>query len=486
MPKKALIFIFAFLLFINNANLHVYANENDEYDYEELYKYDGFGKTLYESVYRETSYLMGEHTKNKEYVEKTIDQIGNYASYVYDQLVDFDDDLCRRGTTTVAECFKNHFVNYSAGAITIGEYLYNLFKGFWGEKDMIDIPDPGDVWIIKYDEDSAQVNTALGYGTSLGGHGIHYRYVQRTNSSIVELRGDWAKVYASVSYDGKKNFNVPKTLLQFDNELRTHFKGAYLTYNGQPVFRENPIKLEINNALNDYSRKRGTIAKPKPIPKLACTADNLKLEIRNGSEFYDTNGNKVNVSYDGTAIYNGEECTLTWVVPNMYYDKNGAPIIEDPNGEKKHMETGGDVYVPPTTDACDNNVLCYLTKLLDSIVNFFDNLTDWFIKVFIPEDTTFISESIDNMNNKFSEKIGVLNEVKNALTSSLEETDENVLKDIELRLPILNNKPVPFINFEYVDPFVHYAKKFIAGVVALYTLLHVYRKIVGSGGVMEK
>lgn len=482
MPKKALIFIFAFLLFINNANLYVYANENDEYDYEELFKYDGFGKTLYESVYRETTYLMGEHTRNKEYVEKTIDQVGEYANYVFDQLVDFDDDLCSRGTTTFGECFKNHFVNYSAGVITIGDYLYNLLKGFWEEEDMIELPD--DDWIIGSDNISVWVNSVKGYDTSLGGHSMYFLYNEGTNKTTLEVRGGWGYVYASKKVDGK--ITPPTTLLGFNNALKTYFDGAYLQYKGQPIFKENPIKIEINSAFRDYSRNRGAITKPKPIPKLGCTADNLTLEVRNGSEFYDTNGNRVNVSYDGTAIYNGEECTLTWVVPNMYYDKNGVPVIEDPNGEKKHMETGGDVYVPPTTDACDNNVLCYLTKLLDSIVNFFDNLTDWFIKVFIPEDTTFISESIDNMNNKFSEKIGVLNEVKNALTSSLEETDENVLKDIELRLPILNNKPIPFINFEYVDPFVHYAKKFIAGVVALYTLLHVYRKIVGSGGVMEK
>lgn len=485
MPKKALIFIFAILLFINNANLHVYADANNEYDYEELFEYDGFGKTLYESVYRETTYLMGEHTKNKEYVEKTIDQIGNYANYVYDQLVDFDDDLCSRGTTTVGECFKNHFVNYSAGAITIGEYLYNLFKGFWEEKDMIELPDPGDVWIINSDSTSVRVNTNLGYGTSLGGYSLHFLYYQSQNRTKLEVRGAGAKVFASTFVDGKIT-DVPQTLLEFDNALRKYFDGAYLTYQGQPIFKENPIKIEINGALRDYSRNRGTIAKPKPIPKLGCSVNNLTLEIRNGSEFYDTNGNRVNVSYDGKAIYNGEECTVTWVVPNMYYDKNGAPVIEDPNGEKKHIETGEDVYIPPTTDVCDKNVFCYLSKLLDSFVNFFDNLTDWFVKIFIPEDTTFISESIDNLTNKFNEKIGVLNEVKNSLTSGLEETDENVLKNIELRLPILNNTPIPFINFEYVDPFVHYAKRFVGGVIVLYTLLHVYRKIVGSGGVMEK
>lgn len=482
MPKKALIFIFAFLLFVNNANLEVYANTNDDYDYEELYNYEGFGKSMYESVYRETTYLMGEHTKNKEYVEKTIDQVGEYANYVYEQIYGKEYN-CGQGWSTAGECLKGLFTNYSAGVITITDYLYDLLKGFWEEEDTIELPDDG--WIIRNISDYiVEVNSLKGYGTSLGGHSLHVNYYESSNRTQLKVVGDWGYSYASKYVDGK--VPLPRTLSSFDSALRKYFDGAYLTYKGQPIFMQNPIKLEINNALRDFSRNRGTIKKPKPVPKLGCTANDLILEIRNGSEFYDNNGNKVDVSYDGKAIYNGQECKLTWVVPNMYYDKNGLPVIEEPNGEKRHIETDGEVYIPPTTDVCDKNVFCYLTKLLDSFVKFFDNLTNWFIKVFIPEDTTFISESIDNLTNKFNEKIGVLNVVKDSLTSGLEETDENILKDIELRLPILNNEPIQFINFEYVDPFVHYAKKFLSGVIVLYTILHVYRKITGSGGVMEK
>lgn len=58
---------------------------NTEYDHEALMEYEGYGQAIYETIVEESMFVTGQYAKNKEYVNKSIDQIRDYAKFWWNE-----------------------------------------------------------------------------------------------------------------------------------------------------------------------------------------------------------------------------------------------------------------------------------------------------------------------------------------------------------------------------------------------------------------
>ena len=129
-------------------------------------------------------------------------------------------------------------------------------------------------------------------------------------------------------------------------------------------------------------------------------------------------------------------------------------------------------------------MLCSLGKLADFVLNFFEKLLKFLIEIFVPEDMDFITKGFDELKIKFDEKLSILKTMKDFFTN-LFDAEQSPALDYELNLPAVG-KPIKLMDMSLISVGVPIMKKVISAVIVLYTVIHVYRKIVGDGGVMEK
>ncbi|MEK5234095.1 hypothetical protein MHB42_20615 [Lysinibacillus sp. FSL K6-0232] len=168
-------------------------------------------------------------------------------------------------------------------------------------------------------------------------------------------------------------------------------------------------------------------------------------------------------------------------IGNGGFDKDIIKIFEDirDNIKKLGQTTGG------------KNIWDFLTELvgtigksLDSILDFVTNLGDWLIELVIPQDTTFVTTAFNDLKTQFDDKLSILVTVKSAFSGMFNDS-ESPLSDYTINLPIVG-RPIQLLDMSIVSVGVPIFKKAMSGLIVIFTILHVYKKIVGTGGVMEK
>lgn len=70
--------------------------------------------------------------------------------------------------------------------------------------------------------------------------------------------------------------------------------------------------------------------------------------------------------------------------------------------------------------------------------------------------------------------------------TSLFDDSKSPALEYEVSLPAAGGKTMKLMDINLMATGVPILKKVISGVIVLFTVLYVYRKIVGGGGVMEK
>lgn len=155
-------------------------------------------------------------------------------------------------------------------------------------------------------------------------------------------------------------------------------------------------------------------------------------------------------------------------------DKKPAPEDgEDGEGEDEEGEDG------------ECGTLCTLGKLSKFLLGFFDKLLDFLKKIIIPENTDFITTGFNDIKKLFDEKLSILSSLKDTMTGLFDDSQSPAL-EYEVNLPATGGKPMKLMDIQLMSTGIPILKKVISGIIVLFTVLYVYRKIVGGGGVMEK
>lgn len=497
--KKNLIKVLVILLVLQMPAVVLANDEDENVDYQEMIKYEGYEDVILDGVVDQAILLSGKYTESKETAKQlkkvwqesdlrkdlnrlfecTFNPFEAAYQACNDDVNDFVSGFLVFGANNLANLFS-HLMSYfdDTGELDIDFddlEAFNYFTDVFYIRSYDAVPRSQYNVTLKIQGKSLKV-TALNVGFSA--HPLIYinssSYVTIDDIVMTEKLMD---LLADVrgSNDVREKVSM---VYRLGGRLEVEYKGSAVDI---PINRPSNRFKTINNFIQSGGLDGHRFIIPEVQPYLACSQQGrIDLMIK-GANFYLLDGTLVNISYDGFADLNGETCKLQWDKP--VYKYVGDKIIEDSGDKIRDVETG-EYDIPEKYD--ERNPLYYLSKILDAIANMFNNLLDFLTKALIPEDFAFVSESIDELSILFDEKFAILESVKSILTDSFEDTDDNVLMDLELRLPILQNEPIQFLNFEYIDLFVHYARKFIAGLIGIYTVLHVYRKITGSGGVMEK
>lgn len=517
MKKILSIFLIFIMLF---GSVPVSANVSER-DHNELMKYKGYGETMYEAVVEQTTFITGKYTDNKQYVSESIDKIKDYAKFWAEEPSNWLDDFKDCSGDSILKgypCFFETAFEYGGGyMLTVGDWLKKLFndydvsensvgddlavydfssyeKYFRIENNVLYVKYPYVVKISGFLDGSTMV---LDAGSSLNPY-VTASYNDKTGYGEYQFRVNEKKVtpYFEYGYEKTKSY-----VDYFNNNRNGTVSGImnnfYKTGATMSIYlddtelditkpsstpRNNNIK-NINNYIQDGNLDNKQMIIPEIQPYLSC-AEKGRIDLTIiGSNFYLLDGTQIPITYDGIADLNGENCELNWDKPVYKYIDNRV-IQETRDGKQTDVETGEKI-TGEQPSGCDN-VICFLSRILESISNLVTKLLDGILALFVPKDLDFVTDLFDDMQMKFNEKFDVLITVKDTITGVFEETEDNTLKDYYIELPILNNKPIELINFDYVDPFVGYAKKFVSALVGFFTIFYVYRKITGSGGVMEK
>lgn len=117
--KIFLIFILIFNLFTTTS----LAATTKAYDQEELMQYPGYGKAMYETIVDETTFITGQYTDNKEFVNKSIDQIRDYGKFWWNE-------QNWESEAWTYDRFKEMVAKPAGYFLTVGDWVKKLFTGY--------------------------------------------------------------------------------------------------------------------------------------------------------------------------------------------------------------------------------------------------------------------------------------------------------------------------------------------------------------------
>lgn len=121
--KIFLIFILIFNLFTTTS---LAATTKEAYNQEELMQYPGYGKAMYETILEETTFITGQYTDNKEFVNKSIVQIRDYGKFWWNE-------QNWESEAWTYDRFKEMVAKPTGYLLTVGDWVKKLFTGY-GEK----------------------------------------------------------------------------------------------------------------------------------------------------------------------------------------------------------------------------------------------------------------------------------------------------------------------------------------------------------------
>lgn len=332
---------------------------NQAYDHNGLFEYKGYGQAMYETVVDETVFFAGQYTNNKEYVSKTIDQIGDYAKFWKDEAINmWEEDTLRAA------------IEKGGGyLLTVGDWVKKLFTGY-GEK--YHPPQQGFADYSQYithiegTKDTYRVND--GYKLNVGKKYIVHSSGQ--NQYRISGYTDSGKSFSSVTdiskvksadlafYSHVTQLTEERTIT--GSELKRWHEWTSNGEFGIVVLAINAFGEEVNfekidggqiqqpkpNPNTDFDKmkkyideKIDKLAIPEPKPYLSCP-NGARIEMSvSGSTFLAPDGSVVVVNKDGTSMVDSAICNLGWDKPEIKYD-NDRPVMETPDGKWKDIETG--------------------------------------------------------------------------------------------------------------------------------------------------
>lgn len=118
--KIFLIFILIFNLFTTTS---LAATNKEAYNQEELMQYPGYGKAMYETIVDETTFITGQYTDNKEFVNKSIDQIRDYGKFWWNE-------QNWESEAWTYDRFKEMVAKPTGYLLTVGDWVKKLFTGY--------------------------------------------------------------------------------------------------------------------------------------------------------------------------------------------------------------------------------------------------------------------------------------------------------------------------------------------------------------------
>ena len=501
--KKIIISLCVFVLLFNVVSPAM-AAVNEPYDHKALMEYDGYGKAMYETMVDQTTFITGQYTSNKEYVKKSINQVKDYAKFWWDEAKELNHasltDVVSAGggyLLTIGDWFKKMFGGYEEKyhPPQIDTDVYNKFVILKDGSDKEYMVDPEYEMVIvsslgqsiyRSRDGYIEFNISGSWGGDIDGctnvNELNAQLEFKVNGVGITARKDFYK--SSVCdlahwKDSKPNNfgQVMRLASMFDVQIFFKKSGVVVT---PPV---KPTNDDFDRFKKYLDEKLDKIATPQPKPYLVCpNGSKIQMSV-SGSTFLSADGTTMIVNKDGTAEVNSDICKLGWDKPVVKYI-DGRAAIETPEGwqdaetGKKIDGNGGD----DDDDEC--GMLCSLGKLADFVLNFFEKLLKFLIEIFVPEDMDFITQGFDDLKIKFDEKLSILKTMKDFFTN-LFDAEQSPALDYELNLPAVG-KPIKLMDMSLISVGVPIMKKVISAVIVLYTVIHVYRKIVGDGGVMEK
>ncbi|MGG2085403.1 hypothetical protein [Lysinibacillus pakistanensis] len=502
--KKIIISLCVFVLLFNVVSPAL-AAVNEPYDHKALMEYDGYGKAMYETMVDQTTFITGQYTSNKEYVKKSINQVKDYAKFWWDEAKELNHaslkDVVSAGggyLLTIGDWFKKMFGGYEEKyhPPQIDTDVYNKFVILKEGSENEYFVDPEYEMVVVTSRGEFTYDSRSGYikfgargswaGDIDGCTNVHKLNAQLEFSikgvSVTPRKDFFKNDVCDINHwsDSKpNNFGQVMWLASmFDVQIFFKKSGVVVT---PPV---KPTNDDFDRFKKYLDEKLDKIATPQPKPYLVCpNGSKIQMSV-SGSTFLSADGTTMIVNKDGTAEVNSEICKLNWDKPAVKYI-DGRAAVETPDGNWQDAETGKKIEGNGGDDDDDEcGMLCSLGKLAEFVLNFFEKLLEFFIKIFIPEDMDFITKGFDELKIKFDEKLSILKTMKDFFTN-LFDAEQSPALDYELNLPAVG-KPIKLMDMSLVAVGVPIMKKVISAVIVLYTVIHVYRKIVGDGGVMEK
>lgn len=497
------------LLFINNV-VPVVATSKKEYDHDALLEYEGYGKAMHEAIVRETTFIAGSYTENRDYVRDSIDEIGKYANDVYDE-------LNRIGSLNGTEALKEIFSAAGGYVLTVGDFFKKLFSGYEEKKDeeVVEDYDPLSAYIKDVENGSFQryipvvdgyqicnpnrydVSIEMCYRSMLvQGKGEQlsdgsYRVLYEQN----EAKAPENKIVYHYYKDKESADAAVKSKIESltKNNVLSFFRSQgfgpfYVKKNSSSeVIKPSTIRDEKIKVINKYIQENNpNVVLPQLRPSLTCPGgEKINLTI-DGSTFLKSDGSVMLVDKDGTAIVNGTSCSLNFQVPDMDY-LDDKPVIKDPEDNWVDMETGEKIDngngETENGEGCDN-VLCFLKDIAGAIAGLVGKLLDGILALFVPDDLSFMEKEFEELKTKFLMKVEIITELQGIMTGVFD-TDNSPALTYEISMPALD-KPIKLMDMDIIAIGLPWFKKALSGVLVLFTVWYVYRKITGSGGVMEK
>ena len=340
------------------------ASAATNYDHEELLEYKGYGESMYESLVKQTTFITGQYTENKEFVSDSIDEIVDYSKFWWEEN--------KIEGETIGGKIKDLVTKGAGYALTVGDWVKKMFGDYGDEYHPPEVPQAnlynkyitvardadsegyyevnpgyrlkakGLDGVVKSIENSAgYINMGLSgtfTGTMKLGNPNLYGDVRFVIGSIKigELKrvtGDEA--YYMYKWRAKYNFaNVISMAAQFGVQLWFE----EISTGNVPDLPKPPPRIYdnfqgyINNDLNQVSM-------PQPTPSLTCpSGEKINLTV-DGSTFLNSDGSVMLVSKDGTAMVNGTSCALEWKAPEVGYIEDKAAMT-DPSGNWLDVLTG--------------------------------------------------------------------------------------------------------------------------------------------------
>ena len=333
---------------------------NTEYDHEALMEYEGYGQAIYETLVEETAYITGQYTNNKEYVNKSVDQLKDYAKFWWDEQKLDSDPL-------TYERFKEVVAKPVGYFLTVGDWFKKMFGGYeekyyppvvndYSKYVTLNkrcptveaycgnfIVNTGYVLVFSNNKKATYSDGYIdfqwfvsgkldgsGYGRLLIGDG--WIYDGQTINMSAGVFNAFFKNRASYEYINGDFGRAVQVMSVFG--LFAHFE------------TDDGVIIKDNNPNDDFDRfkkylddKLNTIATPQPKPYLVCP-NGTKIQMSvSGSTFLNSDGTVTVVNKDGTAQVDNVTCQLGWEKPEVKYIEDRA-AIQTPDGKWQDAETG--------------------------------------------------------------------------------------------------------------------------------------------------
>lgn len=520
--KKIVLIVIASVLSLNVFVKPSYAIE--PYDHNELLEYKGYGETMYESIVEQTTFVTGQYTDNKEYVGESINQVKDYANFWLDEQKKIN-NTCG-GTSLFTKACAGELVTSGAGyLLTVGDFIKNMFGDF--EKETNPVPEIdysfyGNVFELNGSnlmvKDGWKVYVGFPDGMDLiigngNRDGFSLKLEGRNSLTYtfeVKVFQQYANNYSakgeSVPYYGQEDYY---TMSEYLTQVQSNV-GSYVSFIlGQGVSIRTEFNGEIRNPTTinhgdkDFSRinnyiqnemANNPIVVPEPRAYLSCP-DGTKIQMSiSGSTFLSANGEVMLVNKDGTANVSSQLCNLGWEKPIVQYIDD-IPVIQDKDDNWIDSTTGTKVKDGDPEDhgeGCDS-VLCFLggltsgiADIVKAILGLVGKILDGLLGLFVPKDLDFISAEFTKLKTNFDNKLSIVGTLKSTMTGAFDSGGESPLTGLEMSLPAMGGESVKVVETSFVEPYVGTIKKIISGILVFVTLIYLYRKITGRGGVMEK